>query len=157
MLQLARSAGVEMVHVPYRGGGPAVADAMAGHVDLVIGSAALITPLLKANRLRGLVQFGPSRLAALSELPTIGERGYPDSESVVWWGVFTAAGTPKPIIERFRSELIAGLRDESIARQLSEPMQIRLTLDGPEDLWLFLSAQIRQWGTIIRENAVRPD
>lgn len=64
MLQLARSAGVEMVHVPYRGGGPAVADAMAGHVDLVIGSAALITPLLKANRLRGLVQFGPSRLAA---------------------------------------------------------------------------------------------
>ena len=155
MLQLGKSAGVELVHVPYRGGGPAVADAIAGHVDLVIGSAALITPLLQADKLRGVVQLGPERLPAMAGLPTVAESGFPGSECVVWWGIFTTAGTPKPIIERFRAELVAGLKDERVARQLTENMQIKLTLDGPEHLRKFLGEQIRTWGAVVRENKIK--
>ncbi len=157
MLQLGRSAGTSLVHVPYRGGGPAVADAIAGHVDMVIGSAALLAPLLRGGKLRGIAQFGPARLAALTDLPTVGEAGFKDAESVVWWGIFTTAGTPKPVIERIRAELVAGLSNERVARQLSETMQIRLTLDGPEALRGFLTDEIRRWGQVIRDHAVKPD
>ena len=157
MLQLARSAGVNLVHVPYRGGGPAVADAMAGHVDLVIGSAALITPLLKGDKLRGVVQFGPDRLAAMSQLPTAADSGFPNSQAVVWWGIFTTAGTPKPVIERIRAELVSGLSDERIAKQLTESMQIKLSLDGPETLRGFLSEQIRVWSAVVREHSVKAE
>lgn len=157
MLQLGKIAGVELTHVPYRGGGPAVADAIAGHVDLVIGSAALITPLLQTEKLRGVVQFGPDRLDALANLPTVGESGFKGSEAVVWWGIFTTAGTPKPIIERFRQELVTGLKDEKIAKRLTEGMQIKLTLEGPDYLRKFLGEQIRTWGAVVREHKIKPE
>jgi tripartite-type tricarboxylate transporter receptor subunit TctC len=157
MVQLGKASGAPFVHVPYRGGGPAVADAIGGHVDLVIGSAALIAPLVQGNRLRGIVQMGPDRLPSLAAVPTIVEAGYPASQCVVWWGIFGTAGTPKPIIERFRAELTTGLRDERIARQLSETMHIKLSLTGPDEMRKFVGEQIRIWGAVVRENKIKAD
>ena len=157
MLLLGKSAGVTLVHVPYRGGAPAVTDAIAGHVDLVIGTPALLLPFLKSGKLRGVVQFGPNRLPALADLPTVVESGFPGNEGVVWWSFFAPTGTPKAIIERFRAELVTGLKEERVARQLVENMQIKLSLDGPDYLRKFLAEQIRVWGTVVRENGVKLD
>src|SRR5436309_10325672 len=90
----------EMVHVPYRGGAPAMNDVVAGHVDLLNGSAALLAPQIAAGKLRALFQMGPTRLAVLGEAPTISEAGYPRAEAMAWWGLYAPGGTPKPIIER---------------------------------------------------------
>jgi tripartite-type tricarboxylate transporter receptor subunit TctC len=154
---LSRRAGIQLVHVPYRGGGPAVNDAIAGHVDLVIGSAALLNPQIQAGTLRPLVQTGLKRQASLLAVPTASESGFPDFESNAWWGVFAPAGTPKPIVDRFRAELTAVLQDERVARQLTEGQQIALSLGGPDDLRKFFDEQMRIWGAVVRENGIKAD
>jgi tripartite-type tricarboxylate transporter receptor subunit TctC len=154
---LSKRAGVQLVHVPYRGGGPAVNDAIAGHVDLVIGSAALLNTQIQAGNLRPLVQTGLKRQASLAEVPTVSESGFPDFESLAWWGVFAPAGTPQPIADRFRAELTAVLREERVAKQLTESQQITLSLGGPEELRQFFDEQMRIWGAVVRENGIRSD
>jgi len=157
MVLLGKRAGVRWTHVPYRGGGPAMNDAIAGHVDLIIGSAALVTPQVKAGALRGIVQTGTKRLANLPDLPTVVESGYAGFESSAWWGVFAPHGTPKPLIERFSGELAATLREPSIARQLADTLQIDLKLGGPEELRTFFADQMRIWGAVVRENGIKGD
>src|SRR5918995_388364 len=78
MVLLSQRAGVKMVHVPYRGGGPLMNDALAGHIDLAIGSAALITPQVKGGKLRGLMQTSAKRVPGLPDVPTVIESGFPD-------------------------------------------------------------------------------
>src|SRR5882757_2863214 len=95
MTMLAKQAGVEITHVPYRGGGPAMNDVLGGHVDLIAGSAALIMAQLGTNTLRPILQLGRERMASLPDTQTGIEAGYPDS----WWGIFAPKGTPSDIIE----------------------------------------------------------
>jgi tripartite-type tricarboxylate transporter receptor subunit TctC len=157
MVLLSKRAGVELVHVPYRGGGPAINDAIAGHVDLIIASVALLNPHLQGGTLRPLVQTGPKRQASLPDLPTADESGFAGFQSLAWWGVYGPAGTPKPIAERFQAELSAVLREERVQRQLTETQQVTLTLGGPEELRSFFDEQFRTWGAVVRENAIRSD
>ncbi|HEX8167729.1 MAG TPA: tripartite tricarboxylate transporter substrate binding protein [Beijerinckiaceae bacterium] len=157
MVLLSKRAGVELVHVPYRGGGPAINDAIAGHVDLIIASVALLNPHLQAGTLRGLVQTGLKRQASLSDLPTADESGFKDFQSLAWWGVYGPAGTPKPVAERFGAELTAVLKDERVQRQLVETQQITPTLGGPEELRKFFDEQARTWGAVVRENGIKSD
>ena len=154
---LSQRAGIKLVHVPYRGGGPAMNDAIAGHVDMLIGSAALVTPQVKAGRLRALAQTGKSRISALPEVPTAIESGFAGFEAYAWWGVFTAAPTPKPIIERFSTALAETLREPAINRQISENLQITMLLAGPEEERQFLSEQMKLWGPVVREHGIKGD
>src|SRR4051794_4798103 len=157
MVLLSKQAGVQLVHVPYRGGGPAMNDAIAGHVDLIIGSSALVNQQVQAGLLRPIVQTGLKRQGSLAEVPTANESGFPGFESNAWWGVFAPAGTPKTITDRFRSELVAALKDERIAKQLTETQQVDLRLGGPEELRKFFEDQVRIWGAVVRENNIRGD
>ena len=146
MVLLSDRAGVKLVHVPYRGGGPAMTDALGGHVDLLVGSTALSMPQVKTGNLRALAQTGKSRNSFLANVPTVSESGYPGFEAYAWWGIFAPAGTPKPIIERFGNEMAACLREERIAKQLTETQQVSLTLGGPQVLREFVGSQMRVWG-----------
>lgn len=92
MVLLSEEAGVELLHVPYSGGGPAIQDAVAGHVDLVIGSAALVSPQLAAGNLRPILQTGSERHPLLPEVPTAAEAGFEGFESLAWWGVLPPPG-----------------------------------------------------------------
>jgi tripartite-type tricarboxylate transporter receptor subunit TctC len=143
--------------VPYRGGGPAINDAIAGHVDLIVASVALLNPHLQAGTLRGLVQTGLKRQASLSDLPTTDESGFTGFQSLAWWGVYGPAGTPKSVAERFQAELTAVLKDERVAKQLTETQQITPALGGPEDLRKFFDEQARTWGAVVRENGIKSD
>jgi tripartite-type tricarboxylate transporter receptor subunit TctC len=144
MVVLSKHAGVEVVHVPYRGGGPAINDAIGGHVDLIIGSTALLNPHVQGGTLRALVQTGLKRQPSLADLPTADESGFKGFQSLAWWGVYGPAGTPKPIAERFHKQLV-------------ETQQVTLTLGGPEDLRRFFGEQSRTWGAVVRENGIRTD
>src|ERR1700741_453820 len=132
MVLLAKRAGVNFTHVAYRGGGPALNDAIAGHVDLIIGSTALVNPQVQGGGLRALVQTGKARQPALADLPTTIEAGFTGFESYAWWGVFAPKGTPVALTDRFRTALVAQMKEERVAKQLVETQQINLALGGPE-------------------------
>jgi tripartite-type tricarboxylate transporter receptor subunit TctC len=157
MALLSKQAGIALVHVPYRGGGPAMNDALAGHVDLLIGSTALSIPQIQAGAIRGVVQTGGTRAPALAAVPTVAESGFPGFEARAWWGVFAPAGTPKAIINRFGTELAGCLREPQVAKQLSETQQISPALAGSEQLRDFLREQMRVWGAVAREHGITAD
>ena len=157
MALLAQRAGVTLVHVPYRGGGPAMNDAIGGHVDLLVGSTALSMPQVDAGTIRPIAQTGKTRNPFLTKVPTVIEGGFPDFEAYAWWGVFAPAGTPKPIIERFGNEMAACLRDERVAKQLVETQQVTLTLGGPEVEREFVASQMRVWGKVAKDNNIKAD
>jgi tripartite-type tricarboxylate transporter receptor subunit TctC len=153
---LSERAGIRLVHVPYRGGGPAMNDAIAGHLDMLIGSAALVTPQVVAGKLRALAQTGRSRIAALPDTPTATEL-HLGVESYAWWGVFTTGGTPKPIVARFSAALAETLREPAIQKQLSDNLKITVRLGGPQEQATFLSEQMKLWGPVVREHGIKGD
>jgi tripartite-type tricarboxylate transporter receptor subunit TctC len=157
MMLLTERAGCKLVHVPYRGGGPAMNDALAGHVDLIIGSAALVMPQVTAKSIVPLLQTGKTRISTLSAVPTAIESGFAGFESYAWWGVFAPAGTPKPIVERFAAALGDSLRDPKVSKLLTESLQITLRLGSPQEEANFLSEQMALWGPVVKENNVKSD
>jgi tripartite-type tricarboxylate transporter receptor subunit TctC len=156
MVLLSQRAGVSMIHVPYRGGGPLMNDALAGHIDVAIGSAALITQQIKGDKLRGLVQTGASRIPGLPDVPTAIESGFPGFESYAWWGVFTAAGTPRAIVDRFSNALAETLREPAVKSRV-EDLQIALRLEGPDAERKFVSEQMKLWGPVVKEHNIKGD
>ena len=156
MVLLAQRAGVRMVHVPYRGGGPLMNDALAGHVDLAIGSAALVTPQVSGGKLRGLAQTSASRVPGLPDVPTVIESGFPGFESYAWWGSFTAGGTPRAIVDRFSNALAETLREPTIKSRI-EAMQITLQAGGPDVQRQFLADQMKLWGPVVKEHNIKAD
>ena len=157
MALLSQRADVKMVHVPYRGGGPAMNDAVAGHVDLLVGSTALSMPQVGVGNLRAIAQTGKERNQFLTNVPTVAESGYPGFEAYAWWGIFAPAGTPKTAIERFGNDMAAALREERIAKQLTETQQVSLTLGGPEVLRKFVAGQMSVWGKVVKDNDIKAD
>jgi tripartite-type tricarboxylate transporter receptor subunit TctC len=153
---LWKQAGVRLVHVPYRGGGPAMNDLIAGHVDLLIASTAQSVPFIQAGSIRALAQSGKTRTSTLANVPAIAE-SYPGFEAYAWWGVFAPAGTPKAIVSRFADELAASLREPGVAKQLNETQQVTFALGGPEELRKFVSEQMRLWGPVAREQNIQAD
>jgi len=157
MTRFAAAQGVTLAHAAYRSGGPALNDAVAGHVDMIIGSAALLAPMIAAGRLRPVVQLGAARLPALAEVPTAAEAGFPDFLAETWWGVLAPAGTPRPLIARMVAEIAAVFREERIARLVTGTQQARLRLDGPDAMRDFLVGQTATWSAVIREHRILAD
>jgi tripartite-type tricarboxylate transporter receptor subunit TctC len=157
MLMLAKQVGVTVTHLPYRGGGLAVNDAVAGHIDMMIGSSALLAPQVSAGTLRPLLQLGGTRLGGLPEVQTAIEAGYPGLTAEAWWGVFAPARTPAPILERFHAALVDTYREPRIAQQFAELNQAELVLSDPPSLARFVDGQIETWGRVARDNGVKPD
>jgi tripartite-type tricarboxylate transporter receptor subunit TctC len=157
MALLSQRAGVKLTHVPYRGGGPAMNDAVAGHVELLVGSTALSMPQVEAGTIRPIVQTGKERNQFITQVPTVAESGFSGFEAYAWWGIFAPAGTPKNIIERFGNEMAATLREERIAKQLVETQQVSLTLGGPEVERAFVSNQMQTWGKVVKDNNIKAD
>jgi tripartite-type tricarboxylate transporter receptor subunit TctC len=157
MTLLAERAGCKLVHVPYRGGGPAMNDALAGHVDLIIGSAALVMPQVTAKNIVPLMQTGKTRVATLATVPTAIESGFAGFEAYAWWGVFAPADTPKPIVERFAAALGESLRDPTVSKLLTESLQITLRLGDAQEEAKFLAEQMALWGPVVKENDIKSD
>jgi tripartite-type tricarboxylate transporter receptor subunit TctC len=157
MTLLSKSAGVDITHVPYKGGGPAINDVIGGHVDLVAGSVALILPQLAGGALRPVMQLGRTRLPALVDTPTAIESGFADFEAVAWWGTFAPKAAPRAAVDKFATALLETLKEPAIAQRLKESQQIELRLEGTEAFQAFFSHQLNHWGKVVRDNGIRSE
>ena len=108
---LSHATGVKLRHVPYAGAGPALTAVLGGHVDALASGPAVVLPHIKSGALRALAGWGDKRVAALPDVPTFKELGYPDAEFYIWAGVFAPKGTPEPVLRKLRETLRAAVGD----------------------------------------------
>jgi tripartite-type tricarboxylate transporter receptor subunit TctC len=149
-----RVAGIEMTHVPYRGGAPALADLYAGRVDLMFNVVATVLPQMKAGNVRGLAVTTAKRVPVAAELPTLAESGLPGFDVSGWFAFFVAAKTPVGIIKRIHADTIAALADPAIRGRL-EDLGIIVVGSTPEVLGAHLKSEIKKWGPVIKEAGIR--
>ncbi len=157
MVLLQSRTGVRMPHLPYRGGGLAVNDAVAGHIEMMIGSAALVAPHIAGGSLRAVAQFGPQRLPGLAAVGTAEEAGFQGLTAEAWWGVFAPHGMPEPMVARMNAALRETLNEPRARQQMEETQQARLVLSDPAGLRTFLDGEIAKWSQVVRENRISPD
>ncbi len=154
MTSLSAQLNFPMVHVPYKGGGPLAADALAGHVPFAMATTALLSTHVKSGALIPIAVSSAQRDPAYPEVPTIAEQGLPGFEAAAWWGVFAPAGTPADIISRVHRELTTALSEPAVRGRLTA-QGMNLQLAGPAELGRFLDQQIERWGKVIREFGIR--
>lgn len=149
----ASSAGVKLVHVPYKGTAPAIADVAGGQVEMIFAAIPSVLPLVNAGKLRMLAVTTRSRSPAVPNVPTVAESGLPGYEVTPWFGVFTTAGTPKPIVQRLSEEIrkVVGRADvqEAFAKQGTEPAS-----STPEEFQELLKAEIAKWSRVVKEAGI---
>ena len=139
---------IKLVHVPYKGGGPAIIDVVAGQVPVTFGTAASVSPHTKTGRLRGLAVTGSQRSASLPDLPTIAESGVPGYEMLNWLGLFAPAGTPRAIVDRLNTEALRVVRSAEVRERLNaagaEPSPM-----PTEEFAAFVKKEIEKWGKVV--------
>lgn len=154
MLQIGNLAGSTFNHIPYKGGGPLVQDAIAGHVPLMIGTVFLAKPQIDGKLLTPLAVTSSRRSPKLPDTPTVAEQGVPGFESVAWWGVVAPAGTPPAVIARMNEELAKALKTPEVAEKLSA-QGMDVVGGKPEALQSFLGAEITRWAKVVRDNKIK--
>lgn len=152
-----QAGGFKLLHVPYKGGGPMTAEVLGGQVELGIGTVALLAPYVSSGRLRGLVVTGDKRSHAMPAVPALAEEGFSGFSALAWWGIFTPAGTPKAILDRFHGELVKVLNAPDLRKQLTEQMGMDLVVSTPEALQKWTVAEIARWGKVVRENGIHAE
>jgi tripartite-type tricarboxylate transporter receptor subunit TctC len=143
-----RAAGVTMVHVPYKGGPPAVIDAISGRVQLVITTVIPVLPHVKASRLRAVAVTSTRRTGVFPEVPTVSESGLPGFESLQWFAMFAPRNAPSAIRERLFTEVRKATEIPSVASVLAQEGQ-ELAVNGPQALAEFQRMDIAKWQRII--------
>ena len=156
MALLAKSDNLDLVHVPYRGGGPLMNDALAGHVPLSIGSVFLIKPHLDSKRLRALAVTTSQRSARLPDVPTVAESGYAGFDAPAWWAVLAPAKTPPDIVKRLNEEINRALDQPEVRDKLSA-QGIDILRTTPDAARLFIDKQIDIWAKVVKDNGIKPD
>jgi tripartite-type tricarboxylate transporter receptor subunit TctC len=139
---------VKFVHVPYKGGGPAMISVVAGEVPVTFGTAASVSPHTRSGRLRGLAVTGSQRSALLPELPAIAESGLQGYEMLNWLGMFAPAGTPRAVVEKLSSELVRIVRMPEVSGALqasgAEPSPL-----GPDEFAAFVKSEVDKWAKVV--------
>lgn len=147
---------IDMVHIPYKGVGPAVTALLAGQVSMMFGQMPITLPHVKAGKLRALAIASARRSPAMSDLPTVAEAGVPGFEANPWFGVAAPAGTPKEIVTKLNSEIVKILNMADIQQRLSglgaEPVG-----STPEEFAAHIQAEIVKWGEVVKRSGARAD
>ena len=146
----------DLTHIPYKGAGPAMIDAMAGFVPLVVDAITSIKPHLDSGKLRGIAIGSAQRSEAAPQLATFAESGYPGFEASSWWGILTPARTPVAIIARLNSELNKSLEDNTVrTRLLSHGATLKY--GTPAQASELLSSEIEKWAKVVKATGARVD
>jgi len=139
---------VKMIHVPFKGGGPAIVALLSGEVPVTFGTAASVSPHTKTGRLRGLAVTSGKRSSVLPDLPTIAEGGLPGYEMLNWLGLFAPAGTPRPVIDRLNTEALRVLRLPEVVKRFhaqgAEPSPLATDAFAP-----FVKSEVEKWAKVV--------
>ncbi len=156
MVLMQRATGLQLVHVPYRGGGPLAAAAMAGEVDMPIATRPALGAPIDAGAVLPLAQTASTRSPSMADVPTLQELGVPGIDARAFWGFLGPAGIPEPIKQRMEAAVRAALDVPEVrARVLA--LGIDLDPQGEAVFGPFIRRQIALWGQVVRENNIRPD
>lgn len=149
-------AGVNLLHVPYKGLGPAITDLLGGQIQVVFADVGLVTAHLKAGRLRGLAITSATRSSMLPDLPTVSESGVPGYAAGTWYGVFAPAGTPGAIVARLSEEVRRALALPEVRAALVA-QGVEAAGNSPEQYAAFLREEYAKWGRVIAEAGIRAE
>jgi tripartite-type tricarboxylate transporter receptor subunit TctC len=148
--------GVDMIHIPYKGSGPAVTDLLAGQVKMMFDNIPSALPHIKAGKLKALATTGAKRDPALPNLPTMAEAGVPGYESGVWFGIMVPAGTPKDIIARLNAETLKGAKSKAFVKRMHD-LGYNIIPGTPEHMAEMIKAEITRWTPIVRSTGAKID
>ena len=148
--QLKLLAGIDIVHVPYKGGAPAIADLLGGQVQLSFIATSVTVPYVRANRLKAIVVSGSQRSAALPNVPSAAEAGYPQLDTGSWVGFLAPAATPRDIVTKLSTKTAGILREADIRSKLTE-QAMEIVGSTPEQFAAFVRAEHDKWGRLIRD------
>jgi len=156
MALLGKSAGLNFTHIPYKGGGPLMTDAVAGHVPLSIGSVFVTKPHIDSKRLRPLAVTTSKRAADLPDVPTVAESGFAGFEAPAWWAILAPAKTPPEIVKRMNEEINKALKNPDVAKRL-DAQGIDVAGGTPEAARVFIEHQMDIWAKVVKDNNIKPD
>jgi len=153
---LNRLAKVQMTHVPYKGGGQAVIDVLAGQIPMVIIGMTAVTPHVRSGRLRPIATTGAKRSFAFPDVPTVAEQGFPGFAADAWYGLLTTAGTPRPIVDKLNGEVIRIMKlPESKERMANVGFEI--VASSPAEFAQLIREEIPKWTKVVREAGIRAE
>ena len=144
-----------MVHVPYRGGGPALTDLLGGQVQLYFGTTASTIEYIRTGKLRALAVTTGTRSQALPDVPTVGEF-VPGYEASSWYGIGAPMGTPAEIVDKLNKEINAGLADPRIKARLADMGGTALT-GPPAEFGQLIADETEKWGKVVKVSGAKPD
>lgn len=156
MALLGKNNQLNFVHVPYKGGGPLMNDAVAGHVPLAIGSVFVVKPHIDSKRLRPLAVTTSQRARQLPEVPTIAESGFAGFEAPAWWAVLAPAKTPPAIVQRMNEAINKIMKNPEVAQRLAG-QGIDVLGGTPQAGQAFLERQMDIWAKVVKDNDIKPD
>jgi tripartite-type tricarboxylate transporter receptor subunit TctC len=156
MSLLSKSGGIDWQHVPYKGGGPLMSDAVAGHVPLAIGSVFVTKPHIDSGRLRPLAVTTSKRAPELPNVPTVAESGFAGFDAPAWWAILAPAKTPPEVIKRMNEEINKALKNPEIAKKLSA-QGIDILGGTPDAARVFIDKQIDTWAKVVKDNGIKAD
>jgi len=153
---LNQLAGVEMVHVPYKGSSQAVIDLVGGHIQVMFSAFSSTLPHIKAGRLRALAVTSRTRSAAVPDVPTIAESGFPGFEAVTWYSVVAPARTPRDAIERLNGEILQALGAAQVKERLSV-LGFEIVGSPPDVLAAYIKSEIVKWAPVVKASGAKVD
>ena len=149
-------AGLDMVHVPYKGGPPALTDLIAGQVNVMFETGPGALPHVKSGKLKAIAVGGSKRSAAMPNLPTVAESGFPGFEAVAWIGISAPIGTPKEIITKLNSEIVKIVHLPDVKERFLG-LGAESVGNTPEEFAIYLKAEIIKWGKVVKDSGAKVD
>jgi tripartite-type tricarboxylate transporter receptor subunit TctC len=149
-------AGVDILHVPFKGGGPALVDVVGGHTKVMFSSMVQTVPHIHSGKLRALGTGGPQRSPVLPDVPTIAEAGVSNYEAVNWWGLVAPVGTPQAIIDKLNTELLAVQNAPEVQKQFAleggEPVPMKPAVFGA-----YMVSEMNKWEKVVKQGGIKAE
>lgn len=145
-----RLAGTQMTHIPYKGTGPALIDLIGGHLSLMFPTISGAMIHVRTGKLRALAVTSVKRAPAVPELPTVAESGLKGYEFVSWYGMVTRAGTPKPVVDKVYSDIVAVLENEEV-KTLLDGAGAQLSINDPAAFAVYINAELKKWSRVVED------
>jgi len=154
---LNQAAGIHLVPVPYKGGGPLSTDVMGGQIDFAMASTAAQAQHVRGGKMRALALTGDKRSHTMPDVPTLRELGVPWQGAYAFWGILAPAGTPKPIVDKMVAELNKAIKLPDVQKTLTETLGMDVVALGPAETQKWLVENMARWGKVVKENGIKAE